>query len=64
MAEILIAAGADLNTKDTVRHSLARLSLLLKVCCWVDRVGGPLYTRQQYTVGLKWLKSWSLLELT
>ena len=42
VAEILIAAGADLNAKDTVRQSLARPSLLLIVCGWVDRMNGPL----------------------
>ena len=45
VAEILIAAGADLNAKSNqVRQSLARLSLLLKVCCWMDRMGKPLCT--------------------
>ena len=36
VAETLIAAGADLNAKDYVRQSLARLSLLLIVRWWVD----------------------------
>ena len=57
VAEILITAGADLNAKSNVRQSLARLSLLLIVCGWVDRMGGPLCTTQQTTISAKWLKS-------
>ena len=46
-----------MNAKDFVRQSLARLSLLLMVCWWVDRVGTPLCSGQQGTISAKWLKS-------
>ena len=45
------------NAKNTVRQSLARLSLLLTVCGWMDSMGRPLCTTQQKTIGAKWLKS-------
>ena len=54
----------QVNAKDKVRQSLARLSLLLILCWWVDRMGSPLCTGQQDTIGAKSLKSLLLLELT
>ena len=52
------------NADNYVRQSLAHPSLLLKVCCWMDSMGRPLYTWQQNTISAKWLKSSLLLELT
>ena len=41
-----------------VRQSLARLSLLLIVCWWMDSIWtGPLCTGQQRTITAKWLRS-------
>ena len=57
VAQILITAGADLDAQNNVRQSLARLSLLLIVCGWMDRMGKPLCTAQQSTISAKWLKS-------
>ena len=42
---------------DKVRQSLARLSLPLIVCCWMDSMGGPLCTTQHSSIGAKSLKS-------